>query len=1300
MLGVSSLFVYPLAVSQPVLIDGCEVALLDANHCPGAVQFLFKVPGVDGRFERYVHTGDFRFCESMKLEPCLGEFVGSEAVFLDTTYCNPKFVFPSQDESVDYIVEAIERIGLENKGLMKSVLFLVATYVIGKERILLEISRRRNCKIHVDGRKMSVLRVLGYEDGGVFTEDESKSDVHVVGWNVLGETWPYFRPNFVKMKEIMIERGYSKVVGFVPTGWTYEVKRNKFAMRTKDSFEIHLVPYSEHSNYDELREYVKFLRPKRVIPTVGLDIEKLDSKHANAMRKHFAGLVDEMAIKHEFLKGFQRGCLEADENVENNTRTVLNKELDAEKHVTFSKRKTKESTESGFLAVSSSSMQEPGSRDSTLLNDKGSEEVIQELRDCLPIWVTQNQMLDLLSCSDGNVIEAVSNFYERETEFREQVIGHTNSVCTSQTSSLNDSVSLSKLGSVGSSPQKMEDIHGSQSYSLLNIRSSMKSSSLSSGKRKKNLDKKSIKKGKVGSKPESGGSKQSTITRFFSKIASNDSQSGDGISEQLSDNENSFPSEAITSYEEQVEQFIKIVNVDESSRYYVSSILKKTKGDINMALDIYYSKPEGNLGENEERLVVSSKSIQPECCIQSCRSELEKKVSEKESGNIVEAKGLSRDTIAATLVSLPPEKYSPIEHACWKLGQPAPYLHLARTFDLVEGEKGKIKAASMLCNMFRSLLALSPEDVIPAVYLCTNKIAADHENMELNIGGSIVTSAMEEACGTSRSKIRAMYNSLGDLGDVAQVCRQTQSFLAPPSPLLIKDVFSMLRNISVQTGSGSIVRKKSLILNLMRSCREKEIKFLVRTLVRNLRIGAMMRTVLPALAQAVVLHSSPNFYHKGTTENIKEKLQCLSAAVVEAYNILPNLDLLIPSLLDKGIGFSSSSLSMVPGIPIKPMLAKITNGVPQALKLFQNKAFTCEYKYDGQRAQIHKLVDGSVRIFSRNGDETTSRFPDLVSVVRESCKPDALTFILDAEVVAIDRKNGSKLMSFQELSSRERGSKDSLITLDSIKVDICVFVFDIMFANGKQLLDIPLRQRRKYLKDLFNNQKLGYFEYAEETTVEADDASTNEATLTKINLFLEEAFRSSCEGIMIKSLDIDAGYSPSKRTDTWLKVKRDYVEGLNDSLDLVPIGAWHGNGRKAGWYSPFLMACYNPDTEEFQSVCRVMSGFSDNFYKEMKEFFNEDKILSKKPPYYQTAELPDMWFTPELIWEIRGADFTVSPVHQAAIGLVHPSRGISVRFPRFIRPIMDRRPEECSTAADIADMFHSQTRKMDVTHHN
>ncbi|GFQ01891.1 DNA ligase 1 [Phtheirospermum japonicum] len=500
-------------------------------------------------------------------------------------------------------------------------------------------------------------------------------------------------------------------------------------------------------------------------------------------------------------------------------------------------------------------------------------------------------------------------------------------------------------------------------------------------------------------------------------------------------------------------------------------------------------------------------------------------------------------------------------------------------------------------------------------------------------------------------------------------------------------------SISVQTGSGSTTRKKSLIVNLLCSCREKEMKFLVRTLVRNLRIGAMMRTVLPALAQAIVMNSAD-----GVTDNLKDHIRRLSSAVVEAYNILPNLDLLIPSLMEKGIDFSASTLSMVPGVPIKPMLAKITNGAPQVLKIFQDRAFTCEYKYEGQRAQIHRLPDGSIRVFSRNGDETTSKFPDLIDIVKESCVDAAVTFILDAEVVAIDRKNSLKLMSFQELSSRERGSKDSLIAVDKIKVlninwfkfkavnifsskictyifnhvvmqflsvdqkvNICIFVFDVMFANGEQLLNLPLRQRRKYLSDLFGEEKPGYFEYAREMTVESQDADgNNEATLNRMNSFLDDALRYSCEGIVVKSLNVDAGYTPSKRSDAWLKVKRDYVEGLRDSLDLVPIGAWHGNGRKAGWFSPFLMACYNPDTEEYQSVCRVMSGISDAFYTEMKEFFSDNRIISKKPPDYRTDEVPDMWFTPEVVWQIRGADFTVSPVHHAAIGLIHPSRAIRV----------------------------------------
>ncbi|KAK2986757.1 hypothetical protein RJ640_010982 [Escallonia rubra] len=1329
-LKIPPAFIVPLSLNNAVLIDGCEVTLIDANHCPGAVQFLFKVPGEEnGKFEKYVHTGDFRYCESMKLEPGLSEFIGADAVFLDTTYCNPKFVFPSQEESIDYIVGVIERIGVENEGNLKSVLFLVATYVIGKERILLEVSCRCKRKIHVDGRKMSILNILGFGDEAVFTEVESESDVHVVGWNVLGETWPYFRPNFVKMREIMNERGYSKVVGFVPTGWTYEVKRNKFSVRTKDSFEIHLVPYSEHSNYDELREYVKFLKPKHVIPTVGVDVEKLDSKHVNAMQKHFSGLVDEMALKQEFLMGFHHRGQDVNDKRGNECSDVLNKVVDQEMVVTSHEEETSNNVATDNFIMCSPPDQRPGSRELVLLNGDHNEEMLQELRDCLPTWVSQGQMLDLLSTSEANLVEAVSYFYEHETEFHEQVAGST-SACGSLTSSVNDSALPSSPLHAMAAP-RMEDLPLSQSYKLSSKVQLNRSSNISPGKRRKTQENKPKKKARINPYSESIGPKQHTITKFFSKLAPIDSQDREvgTLSDQCRNDKKLSPRDATKPYNEKVDQFIQIINGSESSRSYAATIIEETKGDINMALDMYYHNHAANFCEDQKRLVQSSSLVQASCSAGICSSDQGFKVSEilvnvadksepvqqtdRVAVNLVShmadlsVPGPSSGNVTTNLVSLPLEQYSPIEHACWKEGEPAPYVHLARTFNLLEDEKGKIKATAMLCNMFRSLLTLSPEDVLPAVYLCTNKIGPDHESMELNIGGSIVAAALEEACGTSRSKVRDLYNSLGDLGDVAQLCRQTQSLLAPPARLSIQGVFSALQKISEQTGGKSTARKKSLIVNLMRSCRETEMKFLVRTLVRNLRIGAMMRTVLPALAQAVVMTS---FRHEGTVNNLKEQFQVLSTAVVEAYNVVPNLDLLVPSLMDKGIRFSSSTLPMVPGIPIKPMLAKVTNGIPQVLKLFQNKSLTCEYKYDGQRAQIHQLADGSVRVFSRNGDETTSRFPDLINIIKESCSPAAVTFILDAEIVAVDRKNGHKLMSFQELSSRERGSRNSLIAVDSIKVDICVFAFDIMFANGEQNNDdfslsqavgfssSPKTKMYAYPSELFTGEKLSYFEYAKEITVEADDACvTSEATVTKMNCFLEDAFRSSCEGIMVKSLDIEAGYTPSKRSDTWLKVKRDYVDGLSDSLDLVPIGAWYGNGRKAGWYSPFLMACYNPDTEEFQSVCRVMSGFSDSFYKEMKELYSEDKIQTKKPPYYQTAEVPDMWFSPELVWAIRGADFTISPVHQAAIGLAHPTRGISIRFPRFIRALSDRKPEECSTATDIAEMFHSQTRKMDVS---
>ena len=661
-LKVPSAFVFALPLRQSVVIDGCEIVLIDANHCPGAIQFLFKVPDSDGQFERYVHTGDFRFSDSMKSDIILREFVGSDAIFLDTTYCNPKFVFPSQEESIDYIVSVVERVASERKGLMKDVLFLVATYVIGKEKILLEIARRCNRKIFVDARKMAVLRVLGNEDSEIFAEDESESDVHVVGWNVLGETWPYFRPNFVKMKEIMVERGYSKAIGFVPTGWTYEVKRNKFSVRSKDSFEIHLVPYSEHSNYDELREYVRLLKPKRVIPTVGLDVEKLDSKHANKMKKHFAGLVDEMANKQEFLKSFHRGSCEASGKVEKDANDVLSKALHLEKETECSNMKVTENSDIGFGLEPSLLLQEPDSQNQMVSIDEEVEKNLQELRDSLPSWVTRDQMLDLIASSSRDIVQAVSTFYERETEFHEQAKACSTSNSISQISLQNDSAPFLQSATEKISPYGKIDIPLSQDYKSANIGNLLKSN-VSPGKRKKIIKNKQNKKVKMKSKSETCGSKQSTITKFFNKVFPDASQAADATLHETSPKDEKLPNDDTKQYNNEIDQFIQIVNGNELLRSYAAMILEKTNGDINMALDFYYNNPESAHSGSEVGLVNNQKPVEFQCSIKSCSSGQKKHVTEN-VGHTGEfsTRGLLMEDVDATSVSLPLEEYNPAEH--------------------------------------------------------------------------------------------------------------------------------------------------------------------------------------------------------------------------------------------------------------------------------------------------------------------------------------------------------------------------------------------------------------------------------------------------------------------------------------------------------------------------------------------------------------------------------------------------------------------------------------------------------------
>eukprot|EP00002_Diphylleia_rotans_P038441 TRINITY_DN8746_c0_g1_i1.p1 TRINITY_DN8746_c0_g1~~TRINITY_DN8746_c0_g1_i1.p1 ORF type:complete len:493 (-),score=108.24 TRINITY_DN8746_c0_g1_i1:159-1637(-) len=476
-------------------------------------------------------------------------------------------------------------------------------------------------------------------------------------------------------------------------------------------------------------------------------------------------------------------------------------------------------------------------------------------------------------------------------------------------------------------------------------------------------------------------------------------------------------------------------------------------------------------------------------------------------------------------------------------------------------------------------------------------------------------------------------------------------------------------------------KKQDRIKKLFVSAKDCEIRYLVRSLGGKLRIGLAEPSVLVALAHAFTL--TPNQENWDTSKSksapeLEAALENAVSIVKQVYSEVPCYDRVIPALLEGGMKQLREACYFTPGIPVKPMLAKPTKGIREVLDRFSELPFTCEFKYDGERAQIHMLEDGTIRIYSRNSENLTPKYPDIIKLLPKVIKPGVTSFVLDTEAVAINR-DSKKLMPFQILSTRAR--KD--VKLEDIKVLVCLFAFDCIYLKGECLLQHPMRKRRELLHNSFSEIE-HEFRYAQ---------SMDSSDVEEIQTFLQDAITSSCEGLMVKTLDADSTYEPSKRSHKWLKVKKDYLEGLGDSLDLVPIGAYHGKGKRTGVFGAYLLASYDEDTEEYQTICKLGTGFSEAALEQHANFLKEH-ILASAPSYYQYPDAPgltpDVWFEPCQVWEVLAADLSISPQHKSAIGLVDENKGIALRFPRFVRIRDDKNPDDATRSSQVAEMYRKQ----------
>ncbi|MDG7047247.1 MAG: ATP-dependent DNA ligase, partial [Nitrososphaerota archaeon] len=244
---------------------------------------------------------------------------------------------------------------------------------------------------------------------------------------------------------------------------------------------------------------------------------------------------------------------------------------------------------------------------------------------------------------------------------------------------------------------------------------------------------------------------------------------------------------------------------------------------------------------------------------------------------------------------------------------------------------------------------------------------------------------------------------------------------------------------------------------------------------------------------------------------------------------------------------------------------------------------------------------------------------------------------------------------------------------------VCLFLFDIMYLKGKSTLNLPLKERRELLRRSIEVGKM----------IQLTE-SLRSSELPRIERMMEDAIENGCEGIMVK--DIKSVYRAGAREFSWIKIKREYKNELNDTMDLVVVGAFHGMGRRAGNYGTLLVAAYDEDADTFKTVTKIGTGFKD----EDLDMF--PKLLSKYVIDHRSARVdsnlkPDVWFEPSVVIEVQAQEITLSPIHTAGLDIIKKGSGLALRFPKFTGKVRDDKSAiDATTVKELVEMYYSQRK--------
>jgi DNA ligase-1 len=559
-----------------------------------------------------------------------------------------------------------------------------------------------------------------------------------------------------------------------------------------------------------------------------------------------------------------------------------------------------------------------------------------------------------------------------------------------------------------------------------------------------------------------------------------------------------------------------------------------------------------------------------------------------------------------------------------------------------------------LTSILGSLLSDSNGDLKELVYLIQGKLAPDYEGIEFGISAKLIVKSLAVASGQSEEEVNKIFIKNGDLGTTAAELREN----VKQAPLISEEltlhyVYTKLLELANSSGHGSVKGKTDIYSDLFMNSKPDDIKYITRIIMGKLRLGVADSTILDSLVNA--------FSEKKYADIIDT-----------AYNFHPDIGL-IATLLQKNDIKTIENTGPEPLIPFKVMLAERLKSIDDIREKMNHMA-AYEYKYDGLRTELHKKGD-KIKIFSRGLEETTENFPDIVSNFKKNFNFDSI--IIDGESVPYNPETG-ELFPFQMVSKR-RGRKYQLDE-KSLEIPLVMFIFDILELNGRSLVNTPYQERRRILEENFKDNE--YFRLA--TRLVSDDSE-------EINKFFEKSIEDGCEGVVAKNTSIESVYRAGARGWLWIKFKRDYQKELADSMDLVVIGGFNGHGRRAGAYGALLMASYNEETQEFESFTKLGTGFTDDVLFSLPKMFSELKE-DHKPAMVNSKMIPDVWFYPEIVMEIQGAEITVSPIHTCAYGKIEKDSGLALRFPRLVKIRDDKKADDATTTNEIIELYKMQKK--------